>query len=346
MAAHVPPFVHRPFTGEGWLFASVNYRLSASSSGDGPGPVRYPTHEQDVVEAIAWLRDHSAEVGGDPNRTFLVGHSSGAFIASLISTDTSLLAAAGLSTGNVRCTASLDTEYDVAGQIAQGGSQELLYRNAFGDDPATWAAGSPITHTAPGEPRPRFLVFTRGAARRVLRAQDFTDALRAGGTPATVIDLSPISHQEVNRAVGRPGDAAVTPALMAFFRTCASGPSDASNASWTSAAHRDLLGRAPRRRRRRVLRLGRVPARSSRRPLPEPPRPSRRRERPYLLGQAPRRRGRPHARCAPRLLGRVRHTSRRPVPLSREFRETTRPSGGSLVTILLRRRGIHLNMGL
>jgi arylformamidase len=202
------------FTGEGWVFASVNYRLST-------GGVRYPTHEQDVAAALGWLKSHSAEFGGDPNRIFLVGHSSGAFIASLLSTDTSFINAAGVNTGNLRCTVSLDTEYDVSNQVVQGGSQEALYRNAFGDNPAVWAQGSPINHTSANGSRPDFLIVTQGPARRTDQARGFAAALNKGGTPATVLDASPLTHDAINTAVGAPGDPKVTPALMTFLRGCA-----------------------------------------------------------------------------------------------------------------------------
>lgn len=202
------------FTAEGWAFVSVNYRLSTDAS------VRYPTHEQDVATAIAWIRSHAASFDGDPTRILLIGHSSGAFLVSLLSTDTSFLTGAGVPLASVRCTAALDTEYDVSDQVAQGGSQERLYRNAFGDDPATWAVGSPMNHTAVGAARPRFLVYTRGASRRIAQARAFGSALGAGGTSASVLDVSPLDHEEVNARVGAPGDSLVTPALLSFFRSC------------------------------------------------------------------------------------------------------------------------------
>jgi len=208
------------FTGEGWVFASVNYRLSTATPSDPAGQVRYPTHEQDVAAAVGWLKVHSADLGADARRIYLVGHSSGAFLVSLVSTDTSFLNAAGVTTRNVRCTVSLDTEYDVTNQVAQGGSQEVLYRNAFGDDPAVWAKGSPINHTTNGPVRPRFLIFTQGPARRTGQARAFTSALTTGGTPASVIDVSPLTHEEINAAVGSPGDTMVTPPLMSFLRSC------------------------------------------------------------------------------------------------------------------------------
>ncbi len=209
----------RLFNDEGWVFASLNYRLSTGATDD-PAHIRYPTHEQDVATALAWLKSHASALGADPSRILLMGHSSGAFITSLLSTDTSFFGAIGLSPQNIPCEASLDTEYDVARQIAQGGTQELLYRNAFGDDPAVWAEGSPVNHTTAGQVRPKFLIFTQGAPRRTAQARDFGAALVRGGTAAPVIDVSPLTHEEVNAAVGMPGDTRVTPPLLDFFRRC------------------------------------------------------------------------------------------------------------------------------
>lgn len=207
------------FTGHGWAFASVNYRLTdpAEPAAD---QVRHPSHVEDVAAAIAWLQAEAATYRLDPHRVLLLGHSSGAFLVSLLGTDTALLSAAGVPPDDVRCVVSLDTEYDVAAQVAQGGSQEVLYRTAFGDDPATWAAGSPISHTLPDRDRPAFLVLTRGAARRRAASADFGAALRAGGTPAEVLDVRPLDHEGVNAAVGAPGEQVVTPAVVDHARSC------------------------------------------------------------------------------------------------------------------------------
>lgn len=209
------------FNDEGWVFASVDYRLSPQPPSAAPGEVRYPTQEQDAAAAVAWLHDHASAFGGDPSRISLIGHSSGAFIVSLLGTDTSFLEQAGVHATEVPCVVSLDTEYDIRSQVAQGGPQEVLYRNAFGDDPAVWKAGSPMEHTAAGEVRPHFLIYAQGAKRRTAQAAAFAEALVEGGTPARSIDVNPLDHEGINDAVGRPGDTVVTPPLMAFLRTCA-----------------------------------------------------------------------------------------------------------------------------
>ena len=59
--------------------ASVNYRL---------GPVtRWPAQPEDVASAVAWVRHHIAEYGGDSTQLVLLGHSSGCLLASIIATD-------------------------------------------------------------------------------------------------------------------------------------------------------------------------------------------------------------------------------------------------------------------
>lgn len=218
------------FTGEGWAFASVNYRLSPDrpdpdgASGEGPAEVvRYPIHEQDVAAAIAWLVEHASDHDLDAARLVLVGHSSGAYLVSLLSTDTSFLEQAGVDPARVRCTVSLDTEYDAAAQVAQGGAQEALYRNALGEDPAVWAAASPLTHAGDPGHHPSFLIITQGPPRRTGGAQAFAAALVAAGTEAEAVDVSPMDHEGVNAAIGAPGDEVITPRLVRFARDCIGG---------------------------------------------------------------------------------------------------------------------------
>ena len=51
------------FAKRGWIFASVNYRLSRPAAGN----ARYPDHYNDVASAVAWLREHVRGRGGDPS---------------------------------------------------------------------------------------------------------------------------------------------------------------------------------------------------------------------------------------------------------------------------------------
>ncbi len=205
----------RLWNAAGYTVVSVNYRLTDPTSAT---PVRFPTHDEDVAAAVAWVHDHIADHGGDPERIALLGHSTGAQITASIATDPSYLGAHGLGLDTLRCAGALDTEgYDVAAVARTGNA---LYRAAFGDDPATWTAASPIEHVTPGTGIPRFLVVERGTPARRRAAEAFVARLRAAGVPVTVVDAGSLTHAEVNSAVGRGGDAVVTPPLEKFLADC------------------------------------------------------------------------------------------------------------------------------
>jgi acetyl esterase/lipase len=207
------------FTTEGWAFASLNYRL-VDHPGAGSTQGRYPAPEEDVAAAVAFLRRNAGTYGLDAGRLALMGHSAGAFLVSLDSTDGRFLQGVGRSLADVDCTASLDTTYDIPTQIAAGGDSEQMFRNAFGDDPAVWAAASPMRNVAPDKGVPDFLVVTRGTPARVSQSESFAARLREAGVPARVVRATGLTHEEVNKAVGDPSDTVVTPPLMDFFGGC------------------------------------------------------------------------------------------------------------------------------
>jgi acetyl esterase/lipase len=60
----------------GWLCFTVNYRLSPKAT--------FPDHLVDVKRAIAWVRAHAADYGGDPGFLAVSGGSAGGHLASLV----------------------------------------------------------------------------------------------------------------------------------------------------------------------------------------------------------------------------------------------------------------------
>jgi acetyl esterase/lipase len=207
------------FTREGWAFASLNYRL-VDDPGAGATNGEYPAAEHDVAAALAYLAGRAHEYRIDPQRFMLLGHSAGAFLVALVSTDESFVERAGLDLGDIVCTAPLDTTYDIPAQVASGGTEEAMFRNAFGDDPVVWTRASPPHNVAPGEEVPAFHIVTRGGPARVEQSQAFGATLRAAGGAAEVQVARGLSHEEVNAAVGRGGETVVTPPLMEFLRGC------------------------------------------------------------------------------------------------------------------------------
>lgn len=199
------------YTGQGYAFASVNYRLVPAV---GPGE-----QAVDVAGALARLRLDAAKLGIDPDRIVIMGHSAGAHLAALISADTSYLERAGVPIPAVRGTILLDgAGYDVAKQMAYKSNQvQFMYDAAFGNDPAVQKQLSPIAHAStPNVPRWLILhVATRPDARD--QSESLGRALSAAGAQVTVKAVPGSTHMTVNRDSGVAGTV-VGDAITAFLK--------------------------------------------------------------------------------------------------------------------------------
>jgi acetyl esterase/lipase len=199
------------FTGAGYVFVSVNYRLSPE--------VRHPTHVQDVARALAYVYDHIAEYGGDPEQIIVMGHSAGAHLAALVATDERYLAQAGKDLTLLKGVILLDgAGYDIPALMRTAGPLgRAIYEAAFTSDPAVQRDASPITHVAPGKGIAPFLlihVATREAS--AAESRQLAAALQDAGAHAEVLAAEGKTHKTINTELGQPGDGP-TQAVMAFL---------------------------------------------------------------------------------------------------------------------------------
>lgn len=204
------------FTSAGYCLVSINYRLSPRSASPDPKRIMYPVHEQDVAAAIAWVHAHISEYGGDSGRIALMGHSAGAHLVSIVSTDESFLKALHLPLNAIRGTVSLDTAGDDIPAVMAFHYTDI-YANAFGTDPSVWKQASPLYHVAPGKGIPPFLVVTRGIPARRAQSAKFVKALQDAGVQADLVDAGGYTHNQVNSKLGAPGETVVTPPVMKFL---------------------------------------------------------------------------------------------------------------------------------
>jgi acetyl esterase/lipase len=61
---------------EGWVTVNANYRLSPSAT--------FPEHLIDCKRALAWIRSHISDYGGDPDNVSVTGGSSGGHLATML----------------------------------------------------------------------------------------------------------------------------------------------------------------------------------------------------------------------------------------------------------------------
>ena len=203
------------FAGElGAVLVSVNYRLVRPGS-----DLRWPTMGEDAAAAVAWVADHAGELGVDPERIALMGHSAGAHLVATIGTNPDLLGGVAMSRDDLRCVVALDSAaYDITEAEVQA---KELFEPAFGTDPAGLADASPMVQAFEHPSgMPDFLVVTRGARQRIAESREFASVLTEGGGSAQVVDARGYTHEEVNTAVGEDTDDVVTPPVRDFLTGC------------------------------------------------------------------------------------------------------------------------------
>ncbi|KTC62975.1 esterase [Pseudomonas fluorescens ABAC62] len=97
-------FVGEALASRGIVVVIADYRLYPQ--------VRYPAFLQDGAHAVAWTVNHIAEYDGDPQQLYVMGHSSGAYNASMLALDGRWLNAVGLAPSILKGWIGLAGPYD------------------------------------------------------------------------------------------------------------------------------------------------------------------------------------------------------------------------------------------
>jgi len=97
-------FVATPLAARGAVVVVPDYRLYPE--------VVFPDFLDDNAHAVAWAVDHANELGADPHRVFIVGHSAGAYNAAMLAVDPRWLARAGLDRAQIAGVVGLAGPYD------------------------------------------------------------------------------------------------------------------------------------------------------------------------------------------------------------------------------------------
>jgi len=199
-------FVGEALAANGIIAVVADYRLSPQ--------VHYDSLLGDCALALQWTLSNAADLGGDPARVMVMGHSAGAYNAAMLALDPRWLVPLGLVPGRL------------AGWIGLAGPYDFLpivdpeVQVAFGW-PQTPADSQPLFYASVKAPRTLLL-----AARSdtVVNAQRNTvglaNRLRAAGTEVDVRIFDHIGHITTVVALARPLDwlAPVLPTVVAFVR--------------------------------------------------------------------------------------------------------------------------------
>jgi acetyl esterase/lipase len=194
----------RHFVGKGYIYASINYRLSPETPNE--DGIQHPIHAQDCAKAVAWIHNHIAGYGGDPGRLHLMGHSAGGHLAGIVGTNDRFLKAEGKDLSILKSNVLLDpAAIDIPRYIELNERRKMtpLYELAFGEDEANWRDASPQHHVAPGKHIPPTLVFYAGDRMNLDQlAPALAMALNKAGSPSQAVDTVSFDHGQINSYIG------------------------------------------------------------------------------------------------------------------------------------------------
>jgi acetyl esterase/lipase len=172
-------FVGRALAREGFVVVIPDYRKAPANP--------FPTFMHDAARATAWAHVHAGEIGGDPRRLFLMGHSAGAQIAALLATDPRYLAGERLRPRQLAGVIGLAGPYDFLPLTSPSVKQALGPSNG-------WAATQAVNFVDGDEPP--FLLM-HGDADRTVDPRNTTSLaakLVARNVPAHVVMVPGVSH--------------------------------------------------------------------------------------------------------------------------------------------------------
>ncbi len=175
---------------QGMVVVSINYRLSPTH--------KHPAHVEDVAAAINWTKTNIASYGGNPAKLYLLGHSAGGHLISLVATAPEYLAKYDLAPAkDISGVFSIDAAaYDLTNQRYILGQ---LITVSFGADTKTLLQASPLLQIKPtGKYPPFIMVAIRQRMPFLLQAQSMVLALKATGASAErlIVDY-PNEHTEI-----------------------------------------------------------------------------------------------------------------------------------------------------
>lgn len=188
---------------KGFVFVSTNNRLLPDAD-----PVQ---QAQDVAAAVAAVQARAAQLGADPKRLVLMGHSAGAHLVALLGASPAMLARAGAQPP--RGVVSLDSAAMDVPEMMKKPLLPDIYNNAFGIDHAFWVAASP-SHQLSRHGLPMLIVCSSRRPDACPQGRALADKAAGLEVPMQVLPQD-MTHGEINHDLGK--SSAYTRAVSAWI---------------------------------------------------------------------------------------------------------------------------------
>ncbi|TNM43333.1 alpha/beta hydrolase [Nocardioides albidus] len=167
---------------KGWVCVAINYRLAPRDP--------WPAQIVDVKAAIAWIKEHIADFGGDPSYVAITGGSAGGHLAALAAvTPNAPEFQPGFETADTSVQAAVPYYgvYDWAGATGLRSAELMrdtflaprVVRRRFRDAPEVFEQASPLLRVSPDDPDFFVIHGSRDTLVDPAQARSFVEALRA-----------------------------------------------------------------------------------------------------------------------------------------------------------------------
>jgi peptidoglycan hydrolase-like protein with peptidoglycan-binding domain len=194
------------FTGRDYNFISINYPL------ENIDPEEQVTS---VARAMKYFQSNARRLGIDTDRLALMGHSAGAHLVTLLTSDRALRREFRLASW--QATIALDSAGYNIPTMMEAGHLPTIYGPAFGEDPEFWKDMSPY-HQYRGSTENFLLVCSTtrpdDACGEAEKFQAKVTSVTRSKDSATLLPVA-LNHAEVNNQVGVPGD--YTESIQSFL---------------------------------------------------------------------------------------------------------------------------------
>ena len=181
---------------------------------------RFPAFVQDAARAVRWTQQQIGRYGGDPDKLFVMGHSSGAHLAAMLALDPEFLAEAGGDRAKLRGMIGLAGPYDFLPLT------DADLRDMFGP-PERYELSQPISYVDGDNPPLLLLHGEDDHTVRVHNSRNLAAKVARAGGPVESYIYPEMSHPWILATMAAPlrGQSDVLDRVAEFVRRRSGKPS-------------------------------------------------------------------------------------------------------------------------
>jgi acetyl esterase/lipase len=198
-------FLGRAFAARGIVTVVADYRKAPKH--------RFPAFVEDTASAIAWVNANIGNHGGNPEEIYIMGHSAGGHLVTMVALDPQWLAAKGLKTSVIKGVVGMAGGYDFlplttdSSKIALGGWPRL-------------EETQPITYARADAPRMLLMTGDNDTVVKPRNSKSLNARMNELGGKSELKIYPGVDHADIVMAIARPfrGKAPVIADVTRFIK--------------------------------------------------------------------------------------------------------------------------------